>query len=144
MTDVDTRKLFADLERDEGFSASAYQDSRGYWTIGYGTLIDKAAGGGISRAHAAMIAQDAIESKRAELYRAHPWIRDLDEPRHRALINMAYNLGVPRLCGFKNMLGALQRGDWQKAHDDALNSRWATQVGERAQRIADVFLTGKD
>ena len=53
-----------------------------------------------------------------------------------ALREMAYQMGVPRVMGFKRMLAALERKDWQRAADEALDSRWAEQTPARAQRVA--------
>ena len=52
---------------------------------------------------------------------------------------MVYNLGLPNLLKFQNMLAALENNDGTTAADEALNSKWARQVGQRAQRIADIF-----
>ena len=40
------------IKRHEGFVSNAYKDSLGYLTIGYGRLIDKSKGGGISETEA--------------------------------------------------------------------------------------------
>ncbi len=53
-----------------------------------------------------------------------------------ALTNMCFNLGINRLLSFKNMLGALQTNNYEKAASEALNSKWARQVGVRSKRIA--------
>jgi lysozyme len=55
---------------------------------------------------------------------------------------MAFNLGVVRLLGFRDMLSRLEAGDWRGAAAAALDSRWAAQVGERARRIARIFEEG--
>ena len=52
---------------------------------------------------------------------------------------MAFNLGWPRLSRFKNMIEALKAGDYGRAADEALDSKWADQVGTRAERIATVY-----
>lgn len=80
----------------------------------------------------------------AELIRTLPWVSDLDTPRTNALMEMAFNMGVPELLGFKNMLAALREKRWLDASDEALNSEWAKEVGVRADRIAKVFATGAD
>jgi lysozyme len=49
---------------------------------------------------------------------------------------MCFNLGMPRLRQFRNMLAALEAGDFETAAREALDSRWAGQVGARAERIA--------
>lgn len=136
-------KLQSDLERDEGEVLHAYTDSEGYITIGVGRLIDQRRGGGISKSEARYLLNNDIQNVLGELDDAIGWWRRLNEPRQRALANMAFNLGVPGLLKFNNMLHALRAGNWSLAHDEALNSRWAGQVGERAQRIADVFLKGE-
>ncbi len=54
-------------------------------------------------------------------------------------MNMCFNLGWPRLSSFKKMLAALQVKDYETAAREALNVRWAQQVGGRAQRIAHMI-----
>ena len=60
----------------------------------------------------------------------------------RGLCNMAYNLGVPRLLGFERMWAALAAGDYERAADEALDSKWARQVGARAARVAALIREG--
>ena len=76
----------------------------------------------------------------ADLDRELPWWREMPEPKQRALANMCFNLGMPRLSKFKLMLTALEKGDWAEAANQARDSKWADQVGERANRIAELFL----
>ncbi len=133
--------ITADLKRDEGFVGHAYQDSEGYWTIGYGRLIDKRLGGGITDIEAEILLEHDITESKALLDRALPWWRALPEPPQRGLVNMCFNLGLTRLLGFKKMLAALQAGDSDRAADEALDSKWARQVKSRADRIASLFRT---
>ena len=78
----------------------------------------------------------------ADLDRALPWWRGLSEARRRALLNMAFNLGLPRLLGFTAMLADLESGDFAGAARETIDSRWARQVGARAQRIATLLAEG--
>lgn len=128
---------------DEGFVGHAYQDHLGYWTIGWGRLIDARRGGGISRAEAEMLLDNDIAAKTAELRAALPWIDQLDEPRREVLINMAFNLGVPGLLGFKLTLRYVREGDYDLAAREMLHSKWTEQVGERAARLARQMATGE-
>lgn len=128
-----------DLIRDEGFVPHAYQDSEGYWTIGVGRLIDKRRGGGITREEAEYLLDNDIDRTTGDLHRNIPWWTTLPDPAKRALVNMCFNLGWPRLSGFRRMLAALKRGDYLIAADEALDSKWARQVGVRADRIADLY-----
>lgn len=134
-------QLIAALQRDEGFKAHAYRDSEGYWTIGYGTLVDERLGG-ITKDEGAYLLGNRLDAVIEELNWALPWWKDLSPRRREALANMAYNLGVPRLLGFKKMLAHLKAGEWQDAAREALDSKWARQVGARAKRIADAIREG--
>jgi lysozyme len=58
------------------------------------------------------------------------------------IINMAFNLGVYRLGKFHKMRQAVYSSDWNRAADEMLDSRWAQQVGERAQRLAQMMREG--
>ena len=131
--------LTDDLKRDEGFCRSAYQDSEGIWTIGYGRMIDASLNGGINQDEAIWLLHNDIRRIFFGMETQVPWVIDLPEPAKRALVNMLFNLGWPRLSGFKKMLAALEADDFELAADEALDSKWARQVGDRAERIADLF-----
>ena len=130
--------LLADLKRDEGFRARPYRDSEGLLTIGYGTLIEA----GISAAEAETLLASRLSDILAELDRRWPLAREVPAPVARGLCNMAYNLGVPRLLGFERMWAALAAGDYERAADEALDSKWARQVGARAARVAALIREG--
>jgi lysozyme len=49
---------------------------------------------------------------------------------------MAYQLGPSGVVAFKKMLAALEAGDRIAAAEAALDSKWATQTPNRAQRVA--------
>lgn len=134
----------ADLKRDEGFVSHAYWDSEGVVTIGFGRMIDERLSGGISEEEAETLLANDICTALRELDTRMPWWKNLPIPARRGLLNMAFNLGLPRLIKFRRMLRALQAGDWENARKEALDSRWAKQVGKRAERIADMYLECAD
>jgi lysozyme len=127
--------LRRDLVRDEGLRLKPYKDSVGKLTIGVGRNLDD---NGITEAEAMILLDNDIERARLDLDRNAPWWAEMPEPAMRGLLNMCFNLGWPRLSRFRKMLAALERGDWASAADQALDSRWALQVGPRATRIADL------
>jgi len=139
-TNVDISKLEADLTSEEGRKRSAYRDSLGYWSIGIGRCIDDRSGGGLSDLEIDFLFQNDVNSHMADLYAALPWVRDLSEPRQRALCNMAFQMGVAGLCKFHGMLMALQAHKWQDAVDDAMASLWAKQTPNRAKLVTALFL----
>ena len=133
---MNTDELKADLYRDEGLRLKPYLDTVGKTTIGVGRNLSD---NGISKLEADQMLEHDIAAVVTELDLAFPWWTRLPETKRRALANMAFQLGLPRLKGFEKMLGALEAGDWNAAADEALDSTWARQVPERAARIAQLF-----
>ncbi len=128
--------LRADLERDEGLRLKPYVDSVGKTSIGIGRNLDD---NGISEAEARFLFENDVKRAIADLDRNVPWWGELPEPAMRALVNMCFNLGWTKLSRFKYMLAALEVGDCETAADEALDSKYARQVGKRADRIAALF-----
>ena len=141
MSDV-IEQAAADIRRDEGFVPHVYQDSLGIYTIGYGRQVDRHHGGGITEAEAELLLYNDIRNVMGEMDQRMAWWRDLPDGPARALLNMAFNLGLPRLEKFVKMLQALEVGDWSAAAVEATDSIWFTQVGERAERIVALFREG--
>lgn len=141
---MDMKKMVAELRRDEGVVPSAYQDSLGWWTIGVGRLIDKRKGGKLSDDEIDYLLNNDIAKFSKLLDINIPWWRSLDEVRQRVLLNMAFNLGVAGLMGFKNTLAYVKSGDYTKAASNMLLSKWATQVKGRATRLSEMMRTGRD
>lgn len=141
---MDRHALIKELVYDEGEVLYAYQDSAGYWTIGVGQLIDRRKGGRISQAASRFMLNESIDEKINDLDEKLPWWRQLSEVRQRVLINMCFNLGIRGLLGFKNTLAAMKAGDYDRAAKAMLNSKWAKQVGKRAQRLAFMIVTDKE
>ena len=48
---------------------------------------------------------------------------------------MMFNMGRPRLSGFKKFNAAVKGGDWLEAAKEGRDSRWYTQVTTRAERL---------
>lgn len=132
--------LRAQLIRDEGMRLKPYQDSVGKLTIGCGrNLTDK----GISLLEADVLLDHDITEAAAEVTAAFPWsVTGLDDVRREALINMVFNLGIGGVQKFTKALKALEVQDWTTAAKEMLDSKWAQQVGTRAQRLADQITTG--
>ena len=132
-------ELIDDLKSDEGWSPFAYQDHLGYWTIGYGFLVDAEKGVGLPEHIAEGWLRFAAESRYDELIDRAPWIEAQPEDVQRALGNLCYQIGVGGVLKFKKMLAALQAGDRQKAADEGLDSTWAKQTPARAKRVTDLI-----
>jgi len=129
--------IIEDLKRDEGLKLKPYRDSEGLLTIGYGTLIEE-----ISTEEAEILLIHRFEKISKEAFDKFPWLHDLSGHRQDAILNMAYNLGVPRLRQFKKMIAAIEAGDYETSAREALDSKWANQVKGRAIRIAEKIRLG--
>ncbi|MCG3134208.1 MAG: hypothetical protein HMLKMBBP_01500 [Planctomycetes bacterium] len=144
---LDYHAMGCQLIQHEGFVPHAYQDSLGWWTIGIGRLIDKRKGGGITREEALYLLRNDIEEKVEDLDYHLPWWRKLDGVRQRALLDMAFNLGIAKLLTFKTTLSLIKAGNYEDAATAMLQSKWARQVGlrpgQRAHRLASMMRTGE-
>lgn len=68
---------------------------------------------------------------------ADRFLPDADEEVRSILINMAFNLGEPRLKTFVRFRKALQEGNWYEAGYEMQESLWFDHVGTRAKRLVD-------
>ena len=125
--------LLEQLIRDEGARFFPYIDSVGKISIGIGRNLTDV---GISKDEALQMLTNDVKVATDDLEKALPWAQGLDEVRHAALVNMTFNMGIGRLCGFTKFLTALEAGDYKTARNEMLDSQWAKQVGRRAQRLA--------
>ena len=128
------------LKVDEGLRLQPYRCTAGALTIGYGRNLDAV---GITQEEADIMLRADVEiaEKGAQALVGDVWTA-LSPTRQAVLINMTFNLGRTRLAAFKNFLAALRAADYQTAADEMLDSRWATQVGDRAYRLARQMRNG--
>ena len=149
------------LVAHEGLRLEVYQDTLGINTIGIGrNLEDRGITNqelsdldipsiehvykyGITEADAVYLATNDVEIVEEELLRAHPCVDSLDSVRQLILMDMAFNMGVPRLRKFKNMWAAIHNEDFITAAKEMLDSRWANQVKSRATKLAHAMHHGE-
>jgi len=153
--------LMDKLVAHEGLRLQVYKDTLGIDTIGIGRNLegrgiseeeldwmdipnmDAIYEHGISEADATYLAQNDVQIVEEELLRAHPCVEDLDAVRQLVLVDMAFNLGVPRLCKFKKMWAAIHENKFNVAAKEMLDSRWANQVKSRATKLAHAMHHGE-
>ena len=137
-------QLTAQLRRDEGVKAAAYQDHLGFLTIGVGRLIDsRKLGAGLRPDEIDYLLKNDINDRVAALTKALPWFSVLDDARRGVLVNMAFQLGTAGLLEFSYTLGLVRDGKYAEAAMQMLKSRWAGQTPERAKRLAEQMKTGE-
>lgn len=133
---MDIIALRAELVRDEGIRLFPYRDTAGKITIGIGRNLSDV---GVSSAEVQAMWLADVDRATAGLDRALPWWRTLSEDRQRVMVNMAFNMGIPKLLTFKRMLSAVKAGQYQAAAAEMLDSEWSRQVGERATRLSKMI-----
>lgn len=136
---MDRTALKDQLIAHEGLRLKPYADTVGKTTIGVGRNLDDR---GISMHEAMILLDNDIETVEDDLDQRMPWWRGLTEARQRVLADMCFNLGIARLEGFRNTLSAIKAGDYAAAAESMLASKWATQVGRRAHRLAKMMREG--
>lgn len=155
---MDLSILRAQLVRDEGVRLSPYIDTTGHLTIGCGRNLDAnpitpaelsvigsdCRSGTIRLDQAMLLLNEDIQRTVSGLSGALPWFSVLDDVRQRVLINMAFNMGIHGLLEFKDMLKSARNGSYYVASRHMLASKWARQVGARAQRLAEMMALGTD
>lgn len=139
--------LEAELRRDEGVRRWPYKDTKGIQTTAVGhNLQAKPLPSNwaypLTDAQIQQLLDGDIADTFANLDRNLPWWRQLDEVRQRVVANMAFNLGITKLLGFKNTLAAMQRGSYAVAAAGMKASAWYGQVGDRAVRLCKAMETG--
>ena len=140
----------------EGFRNQVYKDSKGIKTIGYGfnlesgrftkEQVDRWTREGITETEARQVLTDELAKTREQLANKYPWFKTLDPVRQGAIIDMAYNMGMggdkKGLGSFKKALAAMEKGDYETAAKEFLDSQYAKDVGSRANAIADLIRYG--
>jgi lysozyme len=124
------------LVRHEGLRTKPYRDTVGKLTIGVGRNLDDV---GISEAEALVLLDTDINHCFRELTRALPFFGSLSSDRQNVLIDMAINLGVAGLLGFKKMIRHLEHSDFKGAASEMLDSKWARQNGARATELSEMM-----
>lgn len=137
---VDRAAMTRQLRLHEGERLKIYRCTSGKWSIGVGRNLEDR---GITREEAAYLLNNDIDAEWRDLVRALPWVAGLDEVRQRVLLDMSFNMGLVGLLGFKNTLATIRAGDYAKAAAMMLDSRWAKQVGQRANRLSRMMATGR-
>lgn len=156
-SEVFVNKLIA----HEGLRLAVYKDSLGIDTIGIGRNLegrgiskeeldwmdipsmDAVYEHGITEADAMYLAKNDVAIVEDELCRAHECVAALDAVRQLVVMDMAFNMGVPRLCKFKKMWAAIHEGDFATASVEMLDSRWAKQVKGRATKLSEAMKSGE-
>ncbi len=128
------------IKKHEGLRLTPYRCSSQKITIGWGRNLQD---NGITLEEAETMLQHDVGTaiKEAE---SLPFFASLNEPRQAVIVDMIFNLGLPRFGMFKKMIAAIEKEHWSIAADEMLNSRWARQVGKRANTLSEMMRFGTE
>src|SRR5690349_19860103 len=118
---IDVTRLTKLIDSDEGNRLKVYRDFKGILSIARGRNLESV---GLRPSESDFLFHNDVEDIMQQLTVALPWIDTLNSVRQTALVDMGF-MGVPKLLGFRNMLTALQLGQWAAAYHECLDSKWA-------------------
>lgn len=141
---MDREAVYKQLKIDEGVEYEIYKDHLGYPTFGVGHLITEddpeyrePIGAPITEERVRACFEKDLETAISEcnaLYGEGNFGK-LPSEVQEILVNMMFNMGRPRLSGFKKFNAAIEEGNWLEAAKEGRDSRWYNQVTNRAERL---------
>lgn len=131
--------LIEQLKRHEGFRSAPYHDTEGHLTVGYGRALFK---NPLTREEAAYLLSNDVQEAIQAAKRITPMWGSLSQERQLVLVNMVFQMGEAGVANFRKMFRALEAGDYDKAADEMLDSRWYIQTPNRAAELSEQMRTG--
>jgi lysozyme len=126
------------LIRHEGLRLKPYRCTAGKLTIGVGRNLED---NGISEDEAMVMLTNDIANARKALS-VYIWFDGLSSVRKNVCLDMVFNLGIKGFSRFKWMISCINRGDYECAANEMLNSKWAAQVGKRVYELSEMMRKG--
>jgi len=126
----------ASIKKDESCSLELYEDTRGFWTIGWGRCLQTKV---LTQGEADYLLGNDFKDASEDAIRYYPDFWSLTDVRKVVLVNMSYNLGLEGLMKFVKLEAAMSQKNWAQASAEILNSKLAPQ---RRQRLASMMLSG--
>tara|TARA_R110000787_G_scaffold24207_5_gene68898 strand:+ start:3362 stop:3805 length:444 start_codon:yes stop_codon:yes gene_type:complete len=141
---MDEGRLSEQLQADEGVVSEIYLDHLGLPTFGVGHLVLKSdeeygqeVGTPVDRERIKECFRSDLANVVSDCIRLYPDFDDLPDEAQEIIANMMFNMGRPRLSKFKGMKRGVDARDWNAAADEMVDSKWYTQVPNRAERLVE-------
>lgn len=160
---MDKQKLLTQLEIDEGLRLYPYKCTAGKTTVGVGrniednpltidelifigikgrtfdVILEELNKKGITRGDALWLLERDVDKVYNQLKKQFSWFEFKPDVVQRVMCNVCFNIGLGRFLGFTKTLNAIKNDRWEIAAKELLNSKYAIQVGDRANRLADAL-----
>ena len=154
---VDVKDLYEEISSDEGKVLHAYLCSELHATIGIGHKIldtdpekeldifginweEVPDDQHITEDRCYILFQEDIQIAISGCMKIYNNWNDLPQEVQHILVNMCFQLGQRGLSNFKQMGKAIEESDWEKASVEMMDSRWAKQTPQRAERLKNRML----
>lgn len=135
-------KLREELADDEGCKYEIYLDHLGLPTFGIGALV-KETDPEFGKPVGTPVTQERVQQRFhldiavtvEDCNRMYDNFNDLPNEVQLILANMMFNLGYSRMSKFKKLRAAVEVRDWNECAAQMEDSKWYTQVPNRARRL---------
>ena len=131
----DFKALIERLKVNEGFRGSVYQCSLGFDTIGYGFAIKDLE---LTEKEAEYLLANRVSQKHLHLLDNLNWYKDMPPEVQGVILEMVYQMGFSGFRKFKKAIANMKDKNWKEAATEMLDSRWAKQTPNRANRLANI------
>ncbi len=122
---------------DEGYRSHPYLDTKNILTIGYGRNLTDS---GISSSEAKFMLNNDIAESTKDARRIFNNFDSIAYNKRIVIICMIFNLGLSKYLTFKKMIAAINNKDDNEVVRQMLQSKWHDDVGQRANRLAKLWL----
>lgn len=136
--------LLENIKAHEGFRDHIYKDSVGKPTVGYGFLVavlspdELKLNGGKAEPMSKEVAEKILNLKVARLRKrvpeCLPWLASKPQSVQDTILEMAYQLDIAKLLGFKYTLQCIEAGNYAQA---AKNLRASLLYRQTPKRVED-------
>ena len=128
-------RLKESVKANEGFRDRVYKDTLGFDTIGYGFAIKDLR---LEEDIAGIILERKLFKLITDVYTRLPWVVKMPPKVEEVVVEMCYQLGIGGFSKFKKTIAFLKYGDFEKAGEEMLDSRWAKQTPNRARGMSEI------
>ena len=128
---IDFKTLIERIAKNEGFRSKVYKCSEGVDTIGHGLTW-------LTEEESLYILTGRISELHLKLLDKLDWYKDMPPEIQGVVIECCFQMGVNGWSKFKKAITCMEDSDWKGAADEMLDSRWAKQTSNRANRLADI------
>jgi len=129
------------IKKHEGYRDTIYADSLGYSTIGYGHLVIEDGfipGVQYSKKELEQVFEKDFETA-VQSAKKLVGDYDLNDDAFGVVVEMCFQLGLPRVLKFKFFLAALKIQDYEKAAEEMLLSKWHEQTSIRCEELTKIM-----